>query len=504
MIFDIDYRENPPGKSDISDDASYYFHAETIAKDFDLNYENQIENNSGFYKNSKNIVPKHPIGPAIFSSPFLYIGTIIEKINYLLLFSDNPNISYLIYSFSPVFYFFLSILILSKISIRYIPTSSFSNFSIFLFLYGSGIGYFAFERHSMSHVYEVFLNSLIALLSFMLIKKQKASYFYLLGFLCIGSIFIRWTNIYAVLIPLLILLISDSDINFLLKNKYFYFGILTATLLFLYHSYFLYEIISINPYEIYKQGNTSTSIEYLLKKVGVESFFSLSFLSIMISSFVKILFGQEFGIIYFSPVIFSIFYILLFKVKKLDLFAIIILIIFIPLGVTLLWQSTGSSYGFRYLYSIFPICYILCEKLLNITEKRILYSFNIFSVYSLIVFETSEKTILRDQINVFGYHHNYSARNYLTGVIESTYSFNTIVFAFATSLLVFLFLKFLILFEQISSLNIFVSNNFGYNEDYINLLKFVQKVSAFEIFILILFIITVIKISKINNLSMFR
>ena len=156
LIFDLDFREYRPGMSDISDDASYYFHAETIAKDFDLNYDNQIEYNSGFYKNRNNVVPKHPIGPAVFSSPFLYLGLTVEKINNLIPFSNNSNLSYLIYSLAPIFYFFLTILILGKISIMYIPTSSFSNFSIFLLLFGSGIGYFAFERHSMSHVYEVF------------------------------------------------------------------------------------------------------------------------------------------------------------------------------------------------------------------------------------------------------------------------------------------------------------------------------------------------------------
>lgn len=504
LIFDLDFREYRPGMSDISDDASYYFHAETIAKDFDLNYDNQIEYNSGFYKNRNNVVPKHPIGPAVFSSPFLYLGLTVEKINNLIPFSNNSNLSYLIYSLAPIFYFFLTILILGKISIMYIPSSSFSNFSIFLLLFGSGIGYFAFERHSMSHVYEVFLNSLILLLSFKIIKKNNAGYFYLLGFFSIGSIFIRWTNIYSLFIPLLVLLINEAAIKTLLKNKYFYFGILTATLLFLYHTYVLYEIISINPYEIYKQGSSATSNEYLLEKVGVESFFSISFLNILISSFVKILFGQEFGLLYFSPVIFSTFYILLFKVRKLNLLALITLIIFIPLVVTLLWQSTGSSYGFRYLYSIFPICFILCEKFLNITEKKILYSINIFSVYSLIVFETSKKTILREQINIFGYQHNYSARNYLSGVLESIYSIDTLVFAFATSLLIFSFLKFIILFDQISNLSNFVSNNFGYNSDYIDLVEFVQKVSFIEISILIFFIIFLINISKINNLSMFR
>ena len=57
------------------DDHDYYSHAETIAIDFDLNYDNQFE---GFeterYNNNGKVAPKGFIGTGIFSSPFLFIG----------------------------------------------------------------------------------------------------------------------------------------------------------------------------------------------------------------------------------------------------------------------------------------------------------------------------------------------------------------------------------------------------------------------------------------------
>ena len=72
-----------------------------------------------------------------------------EVLNYTLLF----------YSLSPIVYFFASIILIFK-------SCSFLNlnvekYKLLILISGSGITYFAFERFSMTHIYEMFIISLL-------------------------------------------------------------------------------------------------------------------------------------------------------------------------------------------------------------------------------------------------------------------------------------------------------------------------------------------------------
>ena len=71
-------------------------------------------------------------------------------------FKTNELMNYklLLYSLAPVFYFFSTIFIFEKIlrllNIKY------KILYLILIFFGSGLHYYAFERFSMTHVYEVF------------------------------------------------------------------------------------------------------------------------------------------------------------------------------------------------------------------------------------------------------------------------------------------------------------------------------------------------------------
>ena len=143
------------------DDHDYYLHAETIALDFDFDYKNQFENieKIRFIHDGKK-APKGFVGPGILSAPFLFIGNLFDK---LIVNNSLYNYRVLFYSFSSLFYLFLSVNLMTKtlklMKIKY-------NFThLLLFYLGSGVTYFAFERYSMSHAYEVFTASLVLYLS---------------------------------------------------------------------------------------------------------------------------------------------------------------------------------------------------------------------------------------------------------------------------------------------------------------------------------------------------
>ena len=70
----IDFRlkEIPPGLS--VDDAEYYYHAQTIGIDFDLDYSNEMAGALNRNLNADNpeiIVPVHPLGMGVFALTIL-------------------------------------------------------------------------------------------------------------------------------------------------------------------------------------------------------------------------------------------------------------------------------------------------------------------------------------------------------------------------------------------------------------------------------------------------
>ena len=157
------------------DDHDYFSHAESLVIDFDFDYTNQLDGfeNKRFNQNGK-IAPKGFIGSGLFAAPFLYIGNLIDKLYSLIHQGNNNNImnyKILLYSFSPIFYLFGSIELLKK---------TFTNvgikinmYLVYLVMFGSGLSYFAFERYSMTHVYEVFGITLIFYISSIYYTKKE-------------------------------------------------------------------------------------------------------------------------------------------------------------------------------------------------------------------------------------------------------------------------------------------------------------------------------------------
>ena len=166
----IDFRfyEYPPGL--IVDDAEYYYHVQTIVKDMDLDYSNQME--GADYRNlnklNNNPVPVHPIGSGIFAAPIIFITNFISNIFNI---DSVVSFNYFIYSLVPILYLYLSVLMLYKI-ISY-KNINISFLHLLLISLGSGVSYFAFERFSMSHAYEFFGQALILYFLFRIYKYPR-------------------------------------------------------------------------------------------------------------------------------------------------------------------------------------------------------------------------------------------------------------------------------------------------------------------------------------------
>ena len=470
------------------DDHDYYAHAETLIIDFDFDYSNQFLGNEfkRFNYNNKP-APSAFFGSGLLSAPFLFIGNLFDK---LFNSSDLFNYKLIFYSFSSVFYLIFTCILWNKIArelgIKINPLT------VYIFILGSGVGYYAFERYSMSHVYEVFTLSLVIYFSIMYTKSNSNIYSFAIPLSVCLSLVTRWVNLYTLIIPLIIIKTSDVKKINLRSDKLFIFSSIISIGLFLLHSYLIYGVITINPEFVY---NTSGTMErYIAESPSVFSFLSSNFKNLLI-----LLFSQEFGLFWFAPIIFYGFYIS-FKetlniknTKSTKISYLLILISFLQIfALVMIWRSTGSSYGFRYTFNLAPLG--LLVYLLNINNSKIhqryLIIFSIFSIISTIFFETTKSTQLSLEYleNAFGKITKFTQPNYLYGLLESILEFQSYLKIFAQSILGFILFYLILQFLNISEFNEFMSKLSLpiYNEDIQILLDKASAIELHKIFILIL------------------
>ena len=467
------------------DDFDYYSHAYTVAVDFDFNYENQIPEYSKFYfTNGEKIAPVGFSGSGLLAAPFLFIGNILDSIfNY----SEKPfNFKIIFYSLSSLVYLTASAILLHRSFL--LLNKDIRRTTALLLLSGSGVAYFALERFSMTHVYEVFVNALIIYLSTAAFKTSRNIYFAFIPFSIVLGLLVKLSNFYIVLVPLIIKELLDlkfSNKIFNLKNRVnFFVGFLFSIIFFIYINIKIYGKVILNPSETYSaQSQLSNYLE--------SSFNIFQFVLDILSTLNIVVFSQEFGIFWLSPAIFILLFFNLYYLiqKKYLLFFYISIALFSNIAIVNLWQSLGSSYGFRYLYSLIPlgifIFYTSDFKLKDKIFKFYLLPFSIFGLFSVFIFEATPYVQLTtyDVVNSFGTTIRYSQPDYLSGIFQSIFIFDGYLKVFATSFLgLIVFKLFTITFgvdgfyDLLDSLGLPLEN-----QDFVILIEKLETISSLQI-----------------------
>ena len=467
------------------DDFDYYSHAYTVAVDFDFDYENQIPEYSKFYFiNGEKIAPVGFSGSGLLAAPFLFIGNILDNVfNY----SGKPfNFKIIFYSLSSLVYLTASAILLQRSFL--LLNQDIRRTTVLLLLSGSGVAYFALERFSMTHVYEVFVNALLIYLSTAAFQTRKDIYFALIPFSIFLGLLVKLSNFYIVLIPLIIKELLDLNISnkiFNFKNRVnFLVGFLLSTILFIYVNFKIYGKVILNPSETYSAQSQLTN--YL-----ESSFNIVQFLLDILSTLNIVVFSQEFGIFWLSPAIFILLFFNLYYLiqKKYLLFFYISIALFSNIAIVNLWQSLGSSYGFRYLYSLIPlgifIFYTSDFKLKDKIFKFYLLPFSIFGLFSVFIFEATPYVQLTtyEVVNSFGKTIRYSQPDYLSGIFQSIFIIDGYLKLFATSFLgLVVFKLFTIAFgvdgfyDLLDSLGLPLEN-----QDFVILIEKLETISSLQI-----------------------
>ncbi len=429
-------------------------------------------------------VPVHPIGSGIFAAPFVFISNYLSnQIN----LDSVVSLNYFIYSLIPILYLYLSLKMMFKIfSSKKIEIDI---IYLIILALGSGVSYFAFERFSMSHVYEFFGQVLIFYLIFQFentkSKSNKNFLLYLIPIFLFLVFSIRWSNYHVFISPFIYAIVFDKKLTKKFFSVYFFSGIVTGLSIYYFISYQLYGVLTFNPSDLFLQVENRLADNYE-RFFQPELFFDN--LKLIWESLLVILFGYEFGVIYFSPIIFIgflSFFIFLYK-RKYILSLTIFIVSFVPFMGVVVFQNTAYSYGYRHLYSLTPIYILFLIKFLNknLFIKRYLIVFSIFSIISQIFFEASQESILYSEyvINSFGQETKFANPDYLPGLLKSFIKVDSYLNVIFTSFLGILIIKAL---GYITPPVEFINNFRTPNEDIIRLVDNSESISLFFLLILL-------------------
>ena len=476
-----------------NDDYDYFSHAETISEDFDFDYSNQLPDKSRYYRNNKN-APFGFLGAGLLSSPFMLIGSFFDQI-----FNNKSsmiNLKNLIYSFASIFYLIFSMGLLNKISQFFKVKINYS-----LYLFGSGIIYYAFERYSMTSVYEVFTILLTIHLSTLFIKNSHdvRVISFLLPLSVLLALLVRWTNLFVLLIPFIIIIRFNKEKPGLLKqllNRYYFLSLTISIGLFSLLSKLIYGVITFSPSYVYMVDEFDNLVQ-----VSILQNFP-TFIKDSVLDFINIMFSQEFGLFWFSPIVFigTTLVIWTFFTNK-DLESLIsnglLLICFAQnFFIVSIWNSTASSFGFRYLFSLIPLSFLaifMNKEIINSKlVKNYLRIFSIFSILSVLFFETTIFTqlSLTPVMNSFGYEKVYSQPEYLTGLLKSFFVPESYLKIIATSFFGALFLKLSLMLTSETFVTDLLFSTGYVNDDVLRLISQLNE-SAINYFVFLLILSSV-------------
>jgi hypothetical protein len=227
-----------------------------------------------------------------------------------------------------------------------------------------------------------------------------------------------------------------------------------------------------------------------------------TFIKDSVLDFINIMFSQEFGLFWFSPIVFigTTLAIWTFFTNK-DLESLIsnglLLICFAQnFFIVSIWNSTASSFGFRYLFSLIPLSFLaifMNKKIINSKlVKNYLRIFSIFSILSVLFFETTIFTqlSLTPVMNSFGYEKVYSQPEYLTGLLKSFFVPESYLKIIATSFFGALFLKLSLMLTSETFVTDLLFSTGYVNDDVLRLISQLNE-SAINYFVFLLILSSV-------------
>ncbi|MCP4613445.1 MAG: hypothetical protein GY845_32540 [Planctomycetes bacterium] len=420
----------------VADSTSYLSHFMTIALDFDMDYSNEIRQGPS----QNRYLPPHPIGSGVMAAPFVALFSIFDRVSGHPIINDHKDYKYSwsIFGFilSAYLYFFLTVYLYWD-SLRLIFTETSLLLVTFLSV-STGILFYVLNATALAHAFEfagvafLFWTSVKLFFS----KRRKTMWLVVLTAAMTINFLIRYNNLNLIIIPfflyffLLILQKEKIKHNTMRATIFRLTAAIAAACIFfsLYNLYFFNSMYA-SPDQVYGENVKSISQHNLIEMV-------VHLLKLAPNTFLLI-FGSEFGILYSNPVlVFGFVFMLLFLCKNInkDNKTLCILAIcsflayyFFDVCIALWFETTGSSYGYRFLYPLYPLTLLGVLLWINRSksihgsrEKKFMFKVTSIAFYFLCIMslcgqllvQSTDSLSFKKQVNMYGLMHTMSFNGY--------------------------------------------------------------------------------------------
>lgn len=373
LIFSVSFRPDYHIKRSINpyDPASYFAHGCTFGIDRDLDYSNE---HAFEFTNAAGNAPSNPIGSGILAAPFVAALYPIDAAHNPSFVNDRNEsthtwtrfafiLSANVYLLLAVFLYTASLRTLAPRIPPWVP---------FLLVLGSGILYYTLANYLMAHAYEFFIGALALWASIRLYTALQAGHSsasglaFLCGVAATMTVIVRYNNVNALWLTPTVLLVlhlwrRDMPLQMPLARVCLW-GIAGAVLAYIPFMLYCLRFFGAPFPRVGSVYQVSEAMPHATQSAWEQIGVALG----RVGNLYPLVFSAEFGILYTNPVVAVgggcvvgwTTYWLLRRRTIASLFGWIGVVTYLGLsfGVVLYWRTQASDYGFRYLYSVFPLC----------------------------------------------------------------------------------------------------------------------------------------------------
>ena len=361
------------------DDSSYLAYAMSLGMDYDLDFSNEI---SRSWAPAPNGGPRHYYGAGLLAAPFVALFSLLDRVNDHPVIQDHNKFlhswSYAGFSFAVHFYFLASVFLLwQSVGIfrkRAPPVA------VLLLVVSSGIFYYVAVRSRMSHGFEFFALSLttyaaVGIWKAIESRRNSLPSVLLAGFAVHLTLAVRPNDINVIGLPALIMALiyccqKTEETNVTIRSLYRNLALQAVCFILVFVPFSgLNMLVYGAPYP------TPATMGQVLpfqegQATGIDFVAMVNKLLATLPSIPHVFFSAQFGLLYSNPVLpFGLLaMIVIFTRRYLKqrnaFFAIVLgatlLYFLFSFVITLLWVPPGFSYGYRFLYPLFPLAFMGC------------------------------------------------------------------------------------------------------------------------------------------------
>lgn len=427
-----------------TDAAAYFSHAATLALDLDLDYANEptilvtLDGRGG-----------GPIGSGVMAAPFVGALSMLDRVRGHPVVEDHRafRFSWSLFGFqlSTLFFFLVGVWLYWRAGRLIVP--GLDPRLNFLFAFSTGVPFYVLRRFAMTHAFEyaaLALGFWAAVRLYDALKRDEAMRLWigLAGLAVLVSLAVRMNNLNTVGLPAITLVLlyafdtaPDRPGG---RRLWTAFGtVLGVTAL---------ALVPIALFNLYFYGAVYPSAleMYGFDMRGLGAVSGMDKLRIVVGRvpyLAPLLFGSELGVLYTNPIVVvgGLYlvgrgaYVLAVRRDPATLLAVLggIAYFGFNFAIVLWWRTTGSSYGYRYLFPLIPLGLagvLLAMRQLSTVDGApprpslrraflvALIALCSVSVASQFFFGTRDELSARPQVNAFGRFHSASANGYMTAL----------------------------------------------------------------------------------------